>query len=84
MHPLLQENDYLRRRVAELERENLHIRLMLAAKTLVIDKVEFNFDKIRIDNLNGALQIGLSHQAEAINAPAIDLPHLQRGSALRI
>jgi hypothetical protein len=84
MHHLLQENYYLRQRVAELERENQHIRLMLAAKTLIIDKIEFNFDKIKIDNLSGSLQIGLAHQAESLNPQSIHLPDLQKGPRFRI
>ncbi|TCP54682.1 spore germination protein GerPC [Tumebacillus sp. BK434] len=83
MHHLLQENYYLRRRVEELERENQHIRLMLAAKTLVIDKIEFNFDKIRIDNLSGALQIGMTHSAE-VNSNTTHLPSLSKGPVFRV
>ncbi|WP_157722126.1 spore germination protein GerPC [Tumebacillus avium] len=83
MQHLLQENYYLRRRVEELERENQHIRLMLAAKTLVIDKVEFNFDKIKIDNLSGALQIGMTHSAE-VNSSSVNLPKLTQGPIFRV
>lgn len=83
MQHLLQENYYLRRRVEELERENQHIRLMLAAKTLVIDKIEFNFDKIKIDSLNGALQIGMTHSAE-VNSSAVNLPKLTQGPIFRV
>lgn len=84
MHPLVQENFYLRQRLAELERENQRIRLMLAAKTLIIDKIEFNVDKIDIDNLTGALQIGVTHQADEFNPPSSCLPRLQDGPNVRI
>jgi hypothetical protein len=83
MHPVLQENYYLRQRVAELEREIQHIRLMLAAKTLIIENVELRFDKINIDSLSGSLQIGMTHQAEQVNPP-VHLPTLTRGPNLRI
>ena len=83
MHPLLQENYYLRQRVAELEREIQHIRLMLAAKTLIIENVEFRFDKINIDSLSGALSIGMTHQAEQVNPP-IHLPSLAQRPQMRI
>ena len=80
---LLQDNYYLRRRVAELERELQHVRLMLAAKTLIIDKVEFKFDKINIDTLSGSLQIGMTHGAEQVNPP-VHLPSLQERPTFRI
>lgn len=83
VHLLLQDNFYLRRRVAELERELQHVQLMLAAKTLIIDRVELKFDKINIDNLSGSLQIGMSHQADQLNPP-IHLPSLQERPAFRI
>ncbi|ASS74836.1 hypothetical protein CIG75_07490 [Tumebacillus algifaecis] len=83
MEQLLQENFYLRRRVEELERENQQIRLMLAAKTLLVDKIEFNFDRIRIENLSGALQIGLTHQAD-VNPQTVNLPQLTKGPIFRI
>jgi len=82
MNHLLQENYYLRQRVLELERENQHIRLMLAAKTLMIDTVNFKFDSINIDTLSGSLQIGVTHQAQP-PAP-ITLPRLTDGPRLKI
>ena len=84
MHPLVQENFYLRQRLAELERENQRIQLLLAAKTLIIDKIEFNFDKINIDNLTGALQIGVTHQAEEPESACVYLPRLQDGPNVQI
>jgi hypothetical protein len=83
LHPLVQENFYLRQRIAELERENQHIRLMLAAKTLVIENVNFTFDKIKIENLTGSLQIGVHHNADACDAP-IRLPQIDKGPIFRI
>ncbi len=83
MHPLVQENFYLRQRLAELERENQRIQLLLAAKTLIIDKIEFNFDKINIDHLTGALQIGVAHQAEE-QGSHVHLPRLQDGPHVQI
>lgn len=85
MHPLQQENYYLRQRVFELEREIQHIRLMLAAKTLIVENIEIRLDKIKIDNLSGALQIGLTHQVEQINDNSIHLPSLKEcGPRLRL
>ncbi|PWK15921.1 spore germination protein GerPC [Tumebacillus permanentifrigoris] len=86
LHPLVQENYYLRRRVAELERENQHIRLMLAAKTLIINKVEFNLDNIDIDTLSGSLQIGITHQAqtEGSREGTVSLPHLPERPIMEI
>lgn len=84
MQHLLQENFYLRQRIAELERENQYIKLMLAAKTLYIEKVNFKFENISIENLSGSLQIGLAHQAESTNDSPIHLPNLQNGSTMRI
>ena len=84
MHPLQQENFYLRQRIMELERENQHIRLMLAAKTLIIEKINFKFDKINIDTLSGALAIGMTHQAEQVNDSNIHLPSLKGSPTFRI
>lgn len=83
MQHLLQENYYLKQRIMELERENQHIKLMLAAKTLYIENVNFTFDKINIDTLSGSLQIGLTHGAEHMDSP-IRLPSLEDGSTLKI
>lgn len=83
MQHLLQENYYLKQRIMELERENQHIKLMLAAKTLYIENVNFKFDKINIDTLSGSLQIGLTHGAENTDSP-IRLPNLEDGSTLKI
>lgn len=87
LHPLVHENYYLQRRVAELERENQHIRLMLAAKTLLINKIELNLENIQIETLSGSLQIGLSHQAEVGAGGgngSVPLPHLQQRPVLEI
>lgn len=84
MHPLVQENFYLRQRLAELERENQRIQLLLAAKTLIIDKIEFNFDKINIDNLAGSLQIGVAHQADELNPSSVQLPSLHNRPGVQI
>jgi hypothetical protein len=86
LHPLVQENYYLRRRVEELERENQHIRLMLAAKTLMINKIEFNFDKIQIETLSGSLQIGMTHSAQTGEGGegCVRLPHLPERPILEI
>ena len=85
MHPLQQENYYLRQRILELEREIQHIRLMLAAKTLIVENIEIKLDKVKIDNLSGALSIGLTHQAEQLNDSSIHLPSLKDcGPRLRL
>ncbi|HEU4963090.1 MAG TPA: spore germination protein GerPC [Bacilli bacterium] len=76
MHELMRENYYLRQRLLELERENQRINLLLAAKTLVINKIEFKFDKVDIENLDGVVQIGLTHQADSLNSPT-QLPKLK-------
>lgn len=83
MQHLLQENYFLKQRIAQLERENQYIKLMLAAKTLYIENVNFHFDDINIDTLSGTLQIGLTHNADE-NASPIKLPHLPKGQTLKI
>jgi len=82
MHHLLQENFYLRQRIQELERENQYIRLMLSAKTLLIENVHFNLDNISIENLSGSLQIGIAHHAQ--EASPVCLPRLKEPPSFRI
>lgn len=85
LQELMRENYYLRQRILELERENQRINLMLAAKTLVINKIEFKLDNIDIETLNGVLQIGLSHQAESVNVSDKEqLPKLKDGPSMGV
>lgn len=79
LHPLVQENYYLRQRVQELEREVQHIRLMLAAKTLMINNLEIKIDSIALDQFSGTFQIGVTHSAtshEEAESGCVKLPHL--------
>ncbi|KEO85071.1 hypothetical protein [Tumebacillus flagellatus] len=87
LHPLVQENYYLRQRVQELEREVQHIRLMLAAKTLMIGKLEIRVDSINLDQFSGTFQIGVSHSAdlnEGENSGCVKLPHLPERPVMEI
>jgi hypothetical protein len=86
LHPLVQENYYLQRRVQELEREIQHIRLMLAAKTLMIGKLEVKLENIQIETLSGTLTVGVTHSAETDESKdgCVHLPHLPKRPIMEI